>query len=85
MKEVVVTELRTLIPSNPRMIGNSDLRLEEHIARCLSEGDLDLQDGVVRFVFVLIVALQEVLALGLPRPRILCQVQLHKPKLCVRM
>ena len=65
------------------LIPDCDLRFEENVSRRLSQRDFDLQDGVVWLVFVFIIALQEVLALRLPRTRVLCQIQLYKPKLCV--
>ncbi len=57
------------------------LRLEEDVSQGLPEGDLDFENGVVRFVLVLVIALQQVLALHLPRTCVLCQVDLHEPQL----
>lgn len=56
-------------------------RFEQTVSRGESEADGDFEDGVVRFVLVLVVALQQVLALSGSCPSVLGQVDLHKAQL----
>ena len=74
----------TMVHSGTQSSQFQHSRFEEHVSGSLTELDLDFEDGVVRFVLVLVVALQEVLALGFAGTGVLRQIDLHKAKLCAR-